>query len=361
MFRVAPRRTSHRLLAAVTALTTPLLPDDYVSLVDPLWSMTSPRGRVVGVQRETDRASTLRIRPGRGWAGHRAGQYVQVGVDVDGVRHWRTYSLSGPEEPADGCVSITVQALEGGVVSPQLARATPAGTVVGLAAAEGDFVLPPRIRDPLLMITAGSGITPVMAILRTLADRRPLPDTVLVHSAPSPDETIFHDELRALAQRHPALRVVLRHTRAEGRLDLAELTGVCPDWARRQAYVCGPAGLLDAAAAHWSGRPERLHVERFTPPARSEGGRGGPIGYGDRTVVVDGSTSLLEAGEAAGALMPSGCRMGICLSCVLPLRNGQVRDLRTGEVHGEPGDLIQTCISGASGAARLDIPSTPTR
>jgi len=353
-----------RLLASIT---TPLLPEDFAGLLNPLWSTTSLRGRVVAVHRETDRATTLRIRPSRGWAGHQAGQYVRIGVDVDGVRNWRTYSLSCPEPSSsrrhpsdDGCLSITVQALPGGVVSPHLVHATPVGTVVALAAAVGDFVLPDAPPAPLLMITAGSGITPVMAMLRTLAARGPLPDVVLVHSAPDATEMIFRAELHALDTAHPGLRFITRHTRTEGRLELAALDIVCPDWAERDAYVCGPAGLLDAAAAHWAAQPGRLRLERFTPAVRSSGGSGGAVSYGTTTVQVDTATSLLEAGEAAGVLMPSGCRMGICLRCVLPLRDGQVRDLRTGKVHGEPGDLVQTCISGANGAARLDIPTTPT-
>ena len=352
-FRVASPRRPSRLLAAAVSLTTPLLPEDYVGLVNPLWSTTALRGRVVEVRPETERATTLRIRPGRGWAGHRAGQYVRVGVDVDGVRHWRTYSLTSAER-ADRDLSITVQALDGGVVSPHLARRTPVGTIVHLEAAEGDFVLPAPVAAPLLMITAGSGITPVMGMLRTLAERGPLPDLVLLHSAPSAADVIFRDELRALGA-----RVVLRHTGTEGRLDLADLDTLCPDWRDREAYVCGPSGLLDAAEAHWAEHPDRLHLERFTPPARSTGGTGGTVHYGDVDAVeVAADTSLLEAGEAAGVLLPSGCRMGICFGCVLPLREGQVRDLRSGEVHGEPGDLIQTCISGASGAARLDTPTT---
>jgi len=353
-FRVASPRRPSRLLAAAVSLTTPLLPEDYLGLVNPLWSTTALRGRVVEVRPETDRATTLRIRPGRGWTGHRAGQFVRIGVDIDGVRHWRTYSLTSAESPADRCLSITVQALADGVVSPHLAHATPVGAIVHLEAADGDFVLPTQVTAPLLMVTAGSGITPVMGMLRTLAERGPLPDLVLLHSAPSAADVIFRDELRALGA-----RVVLRHTGTEGRLDLADLDTLCPDWRDREAYVCGPSGLLDAAEAHWAAHPERLHLERFTPPPRSAGGSGGTVRYGGADPVeVAADASLLEAGEAAGVLLPSGCRMGICFGCVLPLREGQVRDLRSGEVHGEPGDLIQTCISGASGAARLDTPTT---
>ena len=334
------------MFKALVALTTPLLPEDYLSLVDPLWSTTELRGRVVGIRRETARATTLTIRPGRAWTGHRAGQYVRIGVDIDGVRHWRTYSISGPEN-ADH-LTITVQALADGIVSRHLVDATPVGSIVRLEQAAGDFVLSTPLPRKLLMITAGSGITPVMGMLRTLGRH---PDAVLVHSAPTPGELIFSDELRAV----PGLRLTLRHTATEGRLDLADLDTLCPDWREREAYVCGPAGLLDAAEEHWGESRTRLHLERFTPPVRSAGGEGGTVTYGDREVEVGPGASLLEAGEDAGVLLPSGCRMGICFSCILPLRDGQVRDLRTGEIHGEPGDMVQTCISGATGTARLDL------
>ena len=362
MFKAAPPSRADRLRSAAstitTALTTPLLPEDFFGLIAPLWSSTSLRGRIIDIKPETDRASTIRIRPGRGWRVHRAGQYVRLGVDVDGVRHWRTYSLTSPETRAEDGFTITVQALSDGVVSQHLTRSSAVGSIVHLEPAQGQFVLPDPMPDQLLMITAGSGITPVMSMLRTLVARGPLPDLVLIHSAPSSAETIFHDELHTLFEGQPVARLILRLTAAQGRLDLTELDAWCPDWNDRAAFACGPTGLLDAAAEHWADRPGRLLLERFTPPARSTGGCGGAVSYGDdNAVAVDGDTTLLEAGEAAGVLMPSGCRMGICFGCVLPLRDGQVRDLRTGQVHGEPGDLIQTCISGVSGAARLELPS----
>ena len=183
------------MFRALSALTTPLLPEDYLALVDPLWSSTELRGRVVDVRRETPRATTLTIHPGRAWTGHRAGQYVRVGVDVDGVRHWRTYSLSGT--PDDRDLRITVQAQPGGTISPQLAHHTRPGTIVRLEQATGEFVLPTATPTRLLFVTAGSGITPVMAMLRTLAARGPLTGVTLVHSAPTPADVIFAAELRA--------------------------------------------------------------------------------------------------------------------------------------------------------------------
>ncbi|SFO06845.1 Ferredoxin-NADP reductase [Pseudonocardia ammonioxydans] len=348
MFRSAP--SGRRLLAAVSRLTTPLLPEDFLTLVDPLWSTTSLRGRVVARRRETGRAVSVTIEPGRGWAGHTAGQYVGVGIDVDGVRYRRSYSLSGPE--GTDHLTVTVQEVPGGVVSTKLVRDLPIGTVVELEQAGGDFTLPDPLPAKLLFVTAGSGITPVMSMLRTLDRRGTMPDAVLVHSARTPEDTIFAAELAGLAARHPSLRVVLRHTSVTGRLDPAAVDETVPDRAERTVYACGPAALLDALGDAWEG----LRAERFTAPARTAEGTGGTVDLGGAPLEVGPGQSLLEAGEAAGRVMPSGCRMGICFGCVLPLREGRVRDLRTGEAHGEPGDLVQTCINSACGPARIELP-----
>ena len=342
----SPRR---RLLAAASALTTPLLPEDFLTLVDPLWSTSSLRGRVVARRRETGRAVSVTIEPGRAWAGHRAGQYVGVGIDVDGVRYHRSYSLSSPEDADD--LTVTVQEVPDGVVSTRLVRDLPIGTIVELQQASGEFTLPDPVPSKLLFVTAGSGITPVMGMLRTLDRRATMPDTVVVHSARTPEDTVFAEELASLAGRNPSLRVVLHHSAVTGRLDPARVDAAVPDRAARTVYACGPAGLLDTLDEAWDG----VRAERFTPPARAAEGTGGTVELGGSPVEVGAGQSLLEAGEAAGKILPSGCRMGICFGCVLPLREGRVRDLRTGEAHGEPGDLVQTCINSACGPARIDL------
>src|SRR5919112_2526750 len=145
---------------------TPLVPADYLDLVNPLRSGADLRGRVVAVEAETADAATVRIRPGRSWRGHRPGQYVRIGVDVDGVRQWRAYSLThGPR--ADGRISITVKAVPGGTVSEYLVHRVGVGTLLHLERAAGDFVLPAD-GGRFLFVTAGSGITPVIGMLRNL-------------------------------------------------------------------------------------------------------------------------------------------------------------------------------------------------
>jgi ferredoxin-NADP reductase len=346
-------------------LTTPLLPDDFLAVVDPLWSARWPTGRVEVVRTETADATTLVVRVGRGWSGHRAaGQYVPVGVAVGGVLHWRTYSITTPPD-GSGRFAITVRGVPDGRVSPHLAHRVRPGETLRLGPVQGDFVLPGPPPARLLFLTGGIGITPVVAMLRAVAGRTGRrPDTVLVHCAPDADRVVFGGELRAMAARESWFTLYEHHTRREGRLDRVRLGALCPDWAERETWTCGPEGLLAFAERAWrdADARRRLHLERFRPPSPAAPG-GGPGGHSGRVrftrsgveTDADSATPLLDVGEAAGVVMPSGCRMGICHSCVSRLSAGRIRDLRTGDVHGEPGDLIQTCVSAACGSVHLDL------
>jgi ferredoxin-NADP reductase len=331
----------------------------------PLRAGAELRGRIEAVVPETADAATIVIRPGADWAGHVPGQYVRIGVDVEGVRQWRAYSLThGPR--ADGRISITVKAVPEGVVSSYLVRRARPGTLVHLEQAAGDFVLP----DPgtkLLFVTAGSGITPVIGMLRNLfpvADsgvvrltRSAGYDITVVHIAPSEPHSIFIANLREL---HDAgmINLVARYGDVHGRLDVSRLSELVPDLHERTTLACGPAGLLEALEAHHAEAGLPLLTEQFRV-ASIVTGEGGTVTFdgSGTTVEADGATPILEAAENAGVLMPSGCRMGICFSCVLPMREGAVRDLRNGELtiaaEGD-GVKIQTCISAAAGTCHID-------
>src|SRR4051812_8214755 len=188
-----------RTLSAMRSLFTPLLPDDYLELVNPLWSTRELRGRIERIKREQGNAVTIVIRPGHRWPGHEPGQYLRVGVVVDGVFHWRAYSLTSSPDRTDGCISITPKLVDSGKVTPYLNTQARSGAVIRLGGVEGDFVLPDPLPGRMLFISAGSGITPIMSMLRCLAERDALNDVVHVHSARTEDDVIFGDELRALA------------------------------------------------------------------------------------------------------------------------------------------------------------------
>ena len=353
-----------RAVRLAEAATTPLVPADYLDLFAPLRSGADLRGRIVSVHPETRDAATLVIRPGADWAGHVPGQYVRIGVDVDGVRQWRAYSLThGPRR--DGFISITVKAVPDGVVSNYLVHQAKAGTLVHLEQAAGEFVLPEE-PGKLLFVTAGSGVTPVVGMLRNLfpvaesgvvrLPRSSGLDIVVIHVAPTEPDSIFLTNLRQLDEAQ-AIRLVPRYDDVHGLLDVEQLGALVPDLAERTTYACGPAGLLAALEEHHAAHGLELQTEQFRV-AVIEPGEGGTVTFADGTTVeASGSTPILDAAEGAGVLMPSGCRMGVCFGCVLPLRQGAVRDLRNGAITtAVPGDnvIIQTCINAAAGECHLD-------
>src|ERR1700744_1867255 len=191
-----------RVLKALGSLSSPLLPDDYLELVNPLWSTRQLRGRIEEGQPETAQASTILIKPGYRWPGHKPGQFVRIGIDIDGVRHWRAYSLTSDPYREDGLISITPKRVDEGKVSPYLVCKAKPGTIVSLSKIEGEFVLPDDPPGNLLFISAGSGITPIMSMLRHLDHAGEMPGAVMLDSARENDEVIFGDVLRGLAGKH---------------------------------------------------------------------------------------------------------------------------------------------------------------
>jgi ferredoxin-NADP reductase len=404
----AAQPLGRRWRAAATRFTTPLLPDDYLTLVNPLWSARELRGRIVSVTPEAEDAATIVVEPGWGWTfSHAAGQYIGIGVQIDGRFVWRSYSLTTPPSREGKRLVVTVRAMPEGNASRHLVHGVGPGTIVRLAPPAGEFVLPDPLPAKVLMLTAGSGITPIMAMLRTL-DRRhgagSLADITVVHSAPDADRALFAEELDLLARRHPGWRIVQRHTRGrasgatgdelEGHLLLgpashgpashgpashegspradgaagssprASLDDLVPDWRERETWACGPTAMLDDAEKAWAdaGLRDALHLERFSADLTGDEAEGGTITFArsGRTVEADGATTVLDAGERAGIPMPFGCRMGICHTCVAPLRSGAVRDLRDGaEARVAETDqatrTVQTCVSAASGDCVIDL------
>ena len=342
---------------------TPHDPDDFLDLVAPLRSGAPLRARVVEVQAETRDAATIVLQPGRDWAGHVPGQYIRIGIDVDGVRHWRAYSLThGPRD--DRRISITVKAVEGGVVSPFLVHQTRPGTIVHLEQASGEFVLDADHRR-LLFVTAGSGITPVIGMLRNLfpvTDEGVRPhsdlDITVVHLAPSHPDSIFVSNLEELGA-SGAITLITHYDDEAGFFDVDQLAAFVPDIADRVTYACGPGPLLDALRTHHEAKGLELQVEQFRVSTITPA-EGGSVTIAGQVIDVPAGTTILDAAEAAGVLMPSGCRMGICMGCVLPMTEGAVRDLRTGTiVEARPGETaengvsVQTCINGAAGACAI--------
>ncbi len=353
-----------RALRAARALTTPLLPDDYLALLNPRWSTRETTGEIVRVKRETPDAATVVVKPHFAWPAHRPGQYLRIGMEVNGIRHWRAYTITSDPDHPDGLLSITVKHTQGGRMSPIFTRHALPGQVVFLGEVEGDFGLPEPCPPALLFLSAGSGVTPIWSMIRELDRRGALragTDAVHVHSDRTRDDVIFGRALRRYDAERPGYRMCEIHTAEQPRFSPDRLDELCPDWRERETFLSGPRELIDAVVERYeeAGIPHRLHTERFQPVIGTGGGDGcgGTVRF--RVTDTDASCapgeSILVGGENAGATLMFGCRMGICHTCVGRLREGTVRDLRTSELTTASGQMVRICVNAPEGHVEVDL------
>lgn len=360
----------HRIAIPVLEVATaPHGPDSYLEMVNPMWSVRAVRAEIIAVRRLALGSVTLLLRPNRNWLGFWAGQHVAFTVEIDGVWRTRCYSLACSAYRNDGLLEFTVAAEPDGVVSGYLNSTVRPGTVVRLSQAQGGFRLPDDLPEQLLLISGGSGITPVMSMLRTLCEdgfcAAGGPGSIMfLHYARSADHVAYRDELAALAMEHPGLRLVRSYTRAaggelSGRFEPQHLPAVD---GRTAAWVCGPAGLVDAVRAHWE-RSEisaPLQTEQFTAPAPAVPADDGEP-YGEVRFARSGRRAantgavLLEQAESVGLRPEFGCRMGICLTCNTRKPVGSVRNLYTGVLSAEPDTQIQICCTIPVGDVTVDL------
>ncbi len=363
-----PTLTSPRRLLAspvVDLLLGPHGVDRYLELIRPSLTIRDARATVIEVRHQTERSVTLRLRPNLAWAGFRAGQFVRLGVEIDGVRHTRTYSPAGAAGSARGELELTVTVHPGGLVSNHLKTRTKPGDVLHLGAAQGEFILPENPAVPLVLISGGSGITPVLSMLRTLLDAGHDGEIVFLHYARTRQDWLYCDEVGRLAESHANLRTRYIATREGGEhISAAAIAALLSDPARRaraHAAVCGPPELIAAVESIWAQPPGgEGHVlsETFTPPRLTITDAPGTgtlhFNRSGRTAAV-AAGSLLEQAEAAGLTPEFGCRMGICHTCTCRKTAGAVRNVRTGEVSDGEDEDIQLCISVPAGDVALDL------
>ncbi|MGA8327948.1 MAG: FAD-binding oxidoreductase, partial [Mycobacterium sp.] len=313
----------------VNLLTGPHGVDRYTEVFAPTWTLADGRAKVVDVQRNTPRSVTLVLAPNAAFADTlKAGQYINVSVEIDGRRHTRCYSPANVEGARH--LELTIGHHDGGLVSTFLYERARRGMVIGLGSVGGDFTLPAQRPRRILFVSGGSGITPVMAMLRTLVDEGHDGDITFVHYARNRAEAPYRDELAAMS----GVRVLHGYTRStggdlDGRFGPEHLAAAMPE--PDAVFVCGPPALVDAVREHC----DNVHAESFVAPTLDLPSEpsGGRVTFADSSVdIVDDGRSLLEQAESAGLKPESGCRMGICHTCTRRKTSGVVRNLTTGAV-----------------------------
>jgi ferredoxin-NADP reductase len=364
---------------AVAALASPSGVDRYLEQVNPMWAAHEVRARIVGVHREVDvpghpPVATITLQPTSTWRGHRAGQHVQLGVQppgkaAGGRRTTRVFTISSPDSRPGDRFTVTLRANPEGVVSRYLVERAQPGTMVHLSQAQGEFVLPDRVPEHVLFVSGGSGITPVMSMLRSLQRRTHRGRVTFLHYAQSPEHQIFAAELDDIRRSGHGIDVHLLHPElGDPNLSPAYLERLVPGYRDVPTWACGPAPLIEAVRAAYASPEEaraepsrrdgseQLRVEYFQPPRTSGTSAEGDVAFATSGLEAPNSgATLLEQAEAAGLTPEFGCRMGICFSCTAVKRDGTVRNVLTGEESSLPDEQIRVCVNAPVGDCVVDL------
>ena len=347
---------------ALAALTSPHGVDRYLEQMNPMWAAREVRARVVDVHREVDvpghpPVATITLQPTSTWRGHRAGQHVQLGVEIDGSRRTtRVFTVSSPDSRPGDRFTITLRSNPDGLVSRYLVERAGPGTMVHLSQAEGEFVLADHVPDHVLFISGGSGITPVMSMLRSLQRRTHRGRITFLHYAQSPKHQIFAAELDEVRRSGHGVDVHLLHPELGApALSPVGLERLVPGYRDIPTWACGPAPLIEAVQAAYDGSHE-LRVEYFKPPRTATGAGEGEVSFSrSGKAAANTGVPLLEQAEALGLRPEYGCRMGICFSCVSRKTEGTVRNILTGETSSLPEEDIRICVSAPEGDCAIAI------
>lgn len=346
--------------------------DFWVQHLNPAWSWSRPLATVVERRVEAKDTVTLVLKPNRHVGGFLPGQHINVSAQVNGRRVTRSYSLTNLPSPGRSGrrLSITVKRVEGGALSTHLVQHARVGDVLGIGPAFGEMTLPAQPQGCWLFLAAGSGITPLMGLTRALAAQNMPVELTLLYWAKTHAELCFLRELRALASRFPQFRlqVIVTHEappvpgEAQGLISAEQLAQLVPDLTERQVFACGPGGFVETARELCADRSRAFVAEGFTPAAPVNL----PAATDARTVrvtlqrtgrelQVSTGLNLLDALEAEGLRPPSGCRMGVCRTCVCPRVQGTTQDMLSGETQSESDMAVRLCVSRACTDITLDL------
>jgi ferredoxin-NADP reductase len=358
-----PKSLSGILGSVLEVALTPHPVDRYLELFDPRITWSDLRAEVLRVDRRSPRSVTLTLKPTRQWSGFEPGQFVQLSTVINGVRHSRCYSPASSATRRD-VIELTLTAHDDGFVSKHLRDNARAGQVLGLQPASGTFTMPAQRPASMLFISGGSGITPVLSMLRTLVDEKHQGLVTFVHYARSPQDNPYAAELESIATARPDWKITTHFTRSDDGSSRTYFSAdhlADVDMTTTEVFLCGPPALHESVSAHLSqiGAEERLHTEQFvlvTPAADDGAPAHGRLQFAGSNKETDNDgSSILEQAENTGLSPEFGCRMGICFSCSAVKKSGLTKNILTGETDSETDKHIQLCISAPVGDCVIDI------
>lgn len=330
--------------------------------------------RVVKIDQETEAAASIWLEPNALFKGFEAGQHVNATFFINQMAYTRSYSFSNAPSRT-GLVRLTVKKTPEGVVSNHVVDQIKVSDVVELGDVFGDMTLSntqPELdtKQPnMLLLAAGSGITPMMSLIESLEQQGWPAKVTLMVWARNPEDVIFDRELvkkAAQSERFNYVRL-LEEGAVQTRSDLSgrpahdQFKSFVENWSATDVYACGPDGFMKVIQSIVQDQPKSFHAESFTPTALNFDDEAEvktfPITLtkSNRVVEVENNKPLLKALLDKGINAPHGCGMGICNTCSCEKLLGITKNVQNKSVCGESNTALRLCVNAAQGPLTLDL------
>lgn len=346
------------LSSIANAVLDPYAANFWLQKINPLWSVNQSLGKIVKKDTAAQGVVSLTLQFNNKFQVGAAGQHHPVYVTIRGVRYERTYSLTQLDTQH---VLLTVKKVDQGKVSTWLVEQAKVGDILELGTPYGDMQLPVQVQ-PLILLAAGSGITPMYSLLQDMAKSGRLGSTpvILMYWVKTFTDAAFKLEFEAWAQQYPNFKFQVFYTQepsvAHSRLNnehLQRLTEI----EKSAVFACGPSGFTTQAEQLFA-QAALLKTEAFSMSPVL----GDDVGLvqvtltkSKKIVTIPKGKSILESLELQNIKPQYGCRMGICHKCVCNKAEGATKNLVDGVQNSEPNNQLKICVNSAQTDLIIDL------
>ncbi len=349
--------------STIQSIFSPDVIDFWARHLHPTWSWQRPLARIIARKVEGQGSITLTLKPNRHAKPFLAGQHLNITTEINGSRVTRSYSPTLlPQQK--GVFNITIKRIHGGKASTWFTEYAKVGQVVELGEPFGEMTLS-HSHQKHLFLAAGSGITPFISLIREWVTQGAQGQATLIYWAKTQAELCFVDEFTKLTNTHPNLKVhyILTQEKSEnqqfnGRINSEILQTLISNLNEHVVYSCGPADFVEQARQFTQHTAQEFHGETFSIPqldAETTEHVDIQLTKSNRSISVPVGQSILTALEAQGIKPASGCRMGICNTCVCTKQTGTTEHILTKDRDTETGSSVRICVSSARSNLTLDL------
>lgn len=329
------------------------------------------KAHIINICQETHDTKTYTLGLNRPLSKFHSGNHIAIQATINNKLESRIYTVSSTPYNLSN-IKITVKKHTGGTVSSWLFDSAEIGTELGISEANGQFHLPQQTPGKLLFIAAGSGITPIMSMLRYLKNTGNKSEITLLYYVRSKSDIIFKEELLKFTCERQNINILIipedtvsSDSTLSGRISHKQIKPFVSSPSDQTVYMCGPQAFMKKAKTllHKCGIGEsKIHIENFQAAnnssavnVSSKNSHQVRFTKSDQSLSVNESNTILENAEAIGLTPKYACRTGICRTCRCKKTSGTTLNLATGEVSDKADDYILPCVSVAQTAIDIEL------